>query len=159
MSALSRQHQPNQAVGEVNPVHSGEIVKPLRVNIGLLLGQREALYRTRVLSGTQIQWPTMRTLSFLYNCLEVRKSLYISVTEVMGQMHLSPAWLTRGTVASVMNELAMKGVMQRGTRKPVRGSQLVVTYGLTGKGKQMLALYFAYLSGDYDHLLPAGLGA
>lgn len=129
-------------------------VKLTTHNAGQMLNWREAMYRKHVLTGTPIQWPTMRTLSFLSSCLYASKSLYISVQDVMKLMHLSVVVMHRCTVAEVMNDLSRHGLLHRSTRKAVRGSRLTVTYGMTARGKAMLELYFAYLAGEHDDKLP-----
>lgn len=120
---------------------------------------RDGLYRIHVLRGTGMNHPTIRSLTFIYNALDALKLLYISITDLMESMHLSPVRLGREGLRVMINDLCADGLLVRSTRKAHNGRANVMVYGLTGKGKQMLALYFAYLSGEYDHLLPVAPGA
>lgn len=100
--------------------------------------------------------PVMTQLVVLQFLLKKRKCLYLSISEMLGS-GVYEYWTRRSVqLQDLLDNLARQGYVVKASRvskqKGLTGRKICI-WGLTAKGKALLKEYYAYIEGEYDHVL------
>lgn len=124
----------------------------------MLLLLRQELYKRKVLRGGVITYPTIMQLTVLHTLLLSRNALYMSIGELCASELYRHNQRTGKQLADAFDHLVRQGVMVRSYRDAKNGNGKVLIWGLTGKGKEYLRLFYAYIAGEHDAELGLDVG-
>jgi len=118
-----------------------------------MMTRRQRAYVRDELRNTGIEHATIVQMVMMDYVLHVRKRLFISVAELIVDPTYDYYRTRKRTLYDAYALLNTRGLLERRARIAKSGKALVTTWGFTAKGRAMLRKYYAYLSGEYDHLL------
>lgn len=110
---------------------------------------RQAYYEDHVLEGYNTSIAIVRTMAMLDGLLS-DKLLYVSTSDILRATNYRYWGRSYKALHDAFSRMQIRGYVIRAYRDKVVGIGSVTMWGLSGKGRQLLSEYYAYLSGERD---------